>query len=64
MDTNRRFGHAHDPLAVLEGGYTDVVHVKLTQIPTANVDAVVAEQSGRNVVLADQGVNPSAHARR
>ena len=52
-----------DPLAVLEGGYTDVVHVKLTQIPTANVDVVVAEQSGvGNVVLADQGVNPSAYA--
>ena len=52
-----------DPLAVLEGGYTDVVHVKLTQIPTANVDVVVAEQSGvGNVVLADQGVNLSAYA--
>ena len=50
-----------DPLAVAEGGYTDVVQVKLTQIPTADVDVRVAEQSGvGNVVLADQGVNPNA----
>ena len=45
-------------LATQEGGYTDVIQVKLTQVPTADVSVTISERSGiGNVVLVDQALS-------
>ena len=49
-------------LEVQEGGYTDVIHVKLTQAPVADVSIYIFEVSGAgNVQLVDQQLSSSSY---